>query len=56
MREVTIQFTVLIALASTVLGCTGVSPTNPGVIAREPTRLYWGIRICTPAIRPTPTS
>ena len=42
MREVTIQFTVLIALASTVLGCTGVSPTNPGVIAREPTRLYWG--------------
>ena len=36
---------ILIALAVIVLvlaSCKGAPPTSPGVIAKEPTRLYWG--------------
>lgn len=41
MRVVTTR-TAAIALSFAWLGCTGPPPTNPAVIAREPTRLYWG--------------
>jgi hypothetical protein len=34
--------TALAATATSLLGCKGPPPTNPGVIAREPNRLLWG--------------
>ena len=34
--------TAFAATATSLLGCKGPPPTNPGVIAREPNRLLWG--------------
>ena len=33
---------ILITLALFIASCKGVPPTSPSVIAKEPTRLYWG--------------
>ena len=32
----------LVAFVGAVVGCKGPLPTSPAVIAKEPTRLYWG--------------
>ena len=32
----------LIALAALIASCKGVPATSPGVVAKEPNRLYWG--------------
>ncbi len=36
------QLGILIPLAVIIVSCKGPPPTSPGVIAKEPTHLYWG--------------
>jgi hypothetical protein len=42
MRDATMRLGILIALAMLTASCKGAHPTSPGIMAKEPTRLYWG--------------
>jgi hypothetical protein len=42
MTDAVMRLGVLIALAALIASCKGVPATSPGVVAKEPNRLYWG--------------
>jgi hypothetical protein len=42
MMDAVMRLGVLIALAALIASCKGVPATSPGVVAKEPNRLYWG--------------
>ncbi len=42
MRAVATRLGILVTLVTLMTGCGSVPPTSPGVMAKEPTRLYWG--------------
>jgi hypothetical protein len=42
MLDTTMRIGILIALAAFVASCKGPPPTSPSIMAKEPTRLYWG--------------
>ncbi len=42
MMDAVMRLGALIALAALIASCKGVPATSPGVVAKEPNRLYWG--------------